>query len=67
MRTGERRDTGFSPGTRVKWIETGETGIVTSQFIDGYVALRLDDGSPAELYASSLKPVRPSQKARNGR
>lgn len=48
----------FEPGTRVVRIETGEQGIVSEQFIDGYVSLSFDDGRPAELAASSLEEVR---------
>lgn len=47
----------LEPGTRVMRIETGETGTVEEQFIDGYVALSFDDGRPAELSASSLRPI----------
>lgn len=58
----------FRRGDRVVWVETGEKGTVQSQFIDGYVSLWLDDGSPAELCASSLKKVESSRhKARNER
>ena len=47
----------FEPGTRVIRTETGETGTVREQFIDGYVSLDFDDGRPAELVASSLKEL----------
>lgn len=49
----------FEPGTRVIRPETGELGTVREQFIDGYVSLDFDDGRPAELVASSLKPLVP--------
>lgn len=45
------------PGTRVVRTETGEQGTVEGQFIDGYVSLSFDDGRPAELSASSLRPI----------
>ncbi|MBI5168200.1 MAG: hypothetical protein HZA61_01805 [Candidatus Eisenbacteria bacterium] len=49
--------TQLKPGTRVVRLETGEQGTVEEQFIDGYVALTFDDGRPAELSASSLRPI----------
>lgn len=47
----------FEPGTRVKRIETNETGTVDTQFPDGMVFLKLDDGQPAQLYSSSLEEI----------
>ena len=51
----------FTKGTRVRRLETGETGTVRLQFIDGYVSLTFDDGSPAELDSSSLVEIPPQK------
>lgn len=47
----------FKRGDRVVRIETGKVGTVQMQFMDGYVSLTFDDGTPAELDASSLKKI----------
>ena len=59
---GKSRRPVFKKGDRVRWIETGEKGIVSSLFIDGYVSLTLDDGSPAELDSESLEKIETKQK-----
>ena len=45
----------FTKGQRVEVSSTGEHGVVRTQFADGYVSIKLDDGQPAELPKSSLK------------
>lgn len=54
----------FSKGARVRRLETGETGTVRAQFIDGYVSLTFDDGRPAELDSSSLEEIGPEKSKR---
>lgn len=46
----------FEQGARVVLTETGKVGTVRRQFIDGYVSLKLDDGSPVQIDASGLEP-----------
>lgn len=50
-----RMDEQFEKGDRVVRTETGETGVVRRQFIDGYVSMDYDDGRGAQLPASSLE------------
>ena len=45
----------FNKGDRVMRTDTGDTGVVRRQFIDGYVSLDFEDGRAAQLPASSLK------------
>ena len=47
----------FAKGERVELLSTGEQGVVRTQFADGYVSLKLDNGQPAEFPDSSLKKV----------
>lgn len=47
----------FKKGDRVLWKETGQSGTVSTQFVDGYVSLILDSGSPAELLAFNLEKL----------
>lgn len=47
----------FKQGDRVIRLETGQTGTVCMQFIDGYVSLMFDNGTPAELRVESLKRI----------
>lgn len=47
----------FERGDRVVRTETGETGTVRRQFLDGYVSLNFDDGRPAQLDGSSLNRI----------
>lgn len=45
----------FESGEKVVWTETGRSGTVEKQFLDGYVSLMFEDGHPAELPASQLQ------------
>ena len=56
----------FKPGDRVIRTETGETGTVRLQFMDGYVSLDLDDGGSAELDSYSLQPIRNGESQSKG-
>lgn len=51
----------FEKGDRVRRTETGETGTVHRRFLDGYVSLNFDDGRPAQLPASALERIEPSE------
>ena len=47
----------FKKGDRVRRTETGQTGTVRTQFIDGYVSVDFDNGRPGQLEADDLEPV----------
>lgn len=54
----------FHKGDRVKWLSTGKTGVVRSQYKDGYVAITLSDGWPAEADSTNLRKVVSHRKPR---